>query len=587
MNKFAQLALVTFGLFFFMQSFDKPISATEEIKFNQFIHLVEQDKVKEITFKNNGEILGEFKEAEGKYLKFSTVGDTSNPEVFKILMTHNVIPNYDYSTKNPIFGLLIGLLPMILFFGFMMYMLNKTSGQSGRLASFGGNKSKLVKFEGKVSFNDVAGSEDVKEDLKEIIDYLKDPTKYIKMGARVPKGVIMEGPPGTGKTLLAKATAGEAKVPFFSTSGSEFVEMFVGLGASRVRSMFEEARKASPCIVFIDEIDAIGKTRSGSTFGGGNDEREQTLNQILVEMDGFNNNSGVIIMAATNRFDVLDPALVRPGRFDRKVTLSNPDIKSREAILKVHSKNKPIDSSVDLNVVARGTPGFSGADLENLINEATLLAVRANNSTVSKLDFENARDKLLMGPERKTLVMSDDEKKNTAYHEAGHTLVGKLLKGLDPIHKVTIIPRGPALGLTQTLPTDDRVSISTDRANKIIAFLMGGRVAEELAFNEFTAGASNDISRATDIARKMVTEWGMSDMGPIEHKHTEQDPLSPQALNKINEAVTLIVKKGYNKAKDLLTDNIEILHRLSKELLDKETLNSNEIDVIINLGVLK
>lgn len=545
-----------------------------ELKFSEFVTSIEKNQVKEVTFKNGGEIVGSYNDDK----TFTTTADTSNPEIFKILASHKIIPNYDFSEPHPWLKIFLSFLPMILMCLALFWFLSKMGSQGSKLSTIGKSNSKLIKYEGKVSFEDVAGSDDVKEDLKEIIDYLKDPTKYVKMGARVPKGVLMDGPPGTGKTLLAKATAGEAGVPFFSTSGSDFVEMYVGVGASRVRDMFEIGRKNAPCIIFIDEIDAVGRKRSGGGHGG-NDEREQTLNQILVEMDGFNTNNGVIIMAATNRADVLDPALIRPGRFDRKVSLSNPDLKSREAILKVHAKNKPIDSSVDLSVVARGTSGFSGADLENLVNEATLLAVREQLSVVDGKHFEFAKDKIMMGPERKTLVMTDDEKKNTSYHEIGHVLVNKLLKGLDPIHKVTIIPRGGALGLTHTIPVGDRVSMSKERAENMIAMLMGGRVAEEIVMGEQTAGASSDINRATEIARNMVCQWGMSDLGP---QQFEREHLSVEMANKVDAEIKRFIDKNYLSAKTLLETNMDKLHKLATVLLEKETLNNSEIDSIIS-----
>lgn len=573
---------VAFILLFSMlvKSSNQETTTVQDLKFSEFVSAVQQDEIKDVTFKNGGQISGTFVKPTGKITSFNSVGDTSNIEIFKILMIHHIIPNYDFQEKSPWVGILISLLPMILTFLMIGYFMSKATNQASKSGSFGKSNSKLVKFEGKVGFADVAGHEDVKEDLKEIIDYLQDPTKYTKMGAKVPKGVLMDGPPGTGKTLLAKATAGEAGVPFFSTSGSEFVEMYVGVGASRVRDMFATGRKNAPCIIFIDEIDAIGRKRGGGGYGG-HDEREQTLNQILVEMDGFNNNNGVIIMAATNRADVLDAALVRPGRFDRKVSISNPDIKSRQAILEVHSKGKPIDSSVDLNTVARGTPGFSGADLENLVNEATLLAVRDKLSVVNTKHFESAKDKIMMGPERRTLIMSDKEKLNTSVHEIGHVLVNKLLGGLDPIHKVTIIPRGQALGLTHTIPEDDRVSMSKERAEKMIAFLMGGRAAEEIVFGELTAGASNDISRATELARRMITEWGMSSLGTVELKHTESTPLSQDILAEIDRKIKEEVGNARDVAMKLLTDNRDKLDKLSAVLLEKETLTGAEVDSII------
>lgn len=553
------------------------------IKFREFIAAVEADRVKEVTFKVDGDIEGLFvnpKDVSLAGLNFKTVGDTTNPEVFKILMAHHVTPNYDYTPKSNGFAqLFINLIPLFILIGFLVYSMKKMNGASGKFDQFSKNNAQLARFTGKISFDDVAGNDEAKEDLKEIIDYLKDPSKYVKMGIRIPKGVLMEGPPGCGKTLLAKATAGEAGVPFYFTSGSDFVEMFVGVGASRTRDLFAQARKNSPCIIFIDEIDAIGRKRSSSPYGG-HSEMEQTLNQILVEMDGFGTSEGVIIMGATNRADVLDDALVRPGRFDRRITMSNPDVKSREAILNVHVKKKPIDPAVDLQVVARGTPGFSGADLENLVNEASLLAVRQDKTVVSMDHFELARDKILMGPERKTLKFTEEDRRTTAIHEVGHALVGKMLPGLDPIHKVTIVPRGNALGVTQTLPIDDKVSLSKDKAEKMISFLLGGRVAEELVLKQITSGASNDIEKATSLARKMVVNWGMSSLGPVSFAHDERDPISGPTKNFIENQIKLIIDSNYTIAKNILIEKMDILHKMTDALLEKETLDSKEIDEI-------
>jgi len=443
-----------------------------------------------------------------------------------------------------------------------------------------------------MTFADVAGIEEAKYEVEEIIAFLKDPKKFTRLGGRIPKGVLMMGPPGTGKTLLARAIAGEAGVPFFSISGSDFVEMFVGVGASRVRDLFEQGKKNAPCIIFIDEIDAVGRHR-GAGLGGGHDEREQTLNQLLVEMDGFESNDGVILIAATNRPDVLDPALLRPGRFDRRIVVPRPDVKGRTGILAVHTKKTPLAGGVDLDVIARGTPGFSGADLENLVNEAALLAARADKTQLDMGDFEKAKDKVLMGPERRSMIISDSDKRVTAYHEAGHALVGKMMKGSDPVHKVTIIPRGRALGLTQQLPAEDRLNLSKEGANDQIAVAMGGRVAEELIFHQLTTGASNDIQVATDLARKMVCEWGMSDkLGPLHFGKREAEVFlgrdfgdagkeySEQTAIEIDNEVRTIVTANYERAKKIVMENLDKLKALAEALLEHETVDGADIDVI-------
>ncbi|MBL8741791.1 MAG: ATP-dependent zinc metalloprotease FtsH, partial [Myxococcales bacterium] len=447
----------------------------------------------------------------------------------------------------------------------------------------------------KVTFRDVAGVDEAKDELQEIIEFLKEPQKFQKLGGRIPKGVLMMGPPGTGKTLLARAIAGEAGVPFFSISGSDFVEMFVGVGASRVRDLFEQGKKHAPCIIFIDEIDAVGRHR-GAGLGGGHDEREQTLNQLLVEMDGFESNEGVIIIAATNRPDVLDPAIMRPGRFDRRIIVNRPDVRGREGILRVHTKKVPLSADVDLDIIARGTPGFVGADLENLVNEAALLAARQDKDVVGMLDFEMAKDKVLMGTERRSMVINDEEKKTTAWHEAGHALVAKLQEKLaDPVHKVTIIPRGPALGITQQLPKEDRLSMSRAFAMTRLSVLMGGRVAEEIAFGHFTTGASNDIKQASNLARRMVTEFGMSDrIGPI-HYGTDDDNVflgkdfsaprryySEGIAQMIDEEVKRLVEEGHEAARTILTQHRDILDKLAQALLDRETLDADDVDAIVN-----
>ena len=483
--------------------------------------------------------------------------------------------------------------PFVLFLGLWFFLMRQMQMGGNKALSFGKSRARLLTEERKkVLFSDVAGIDEAKDEVLEIIEFLKDPRKFQKLGGRIPKGVLIVGPPGTGKTLLAKAIAGEAAVPFFSISGSDFVEMFVGVGASRVRDLFEQGKKHAPCIIFIDEIDAVGRLR-GAGLGGGHDEREQTLNQLLVEMDGFDTTEGVILVAATNRPDVLDPALLRPGRFDRQVVVNRPDMRGRVEVLQVHTKKVPIAANVELEKIARGTPGFSGADLENLVNEAALWAARLNKKEVEVIDFEMAKDKVLMGAERKSMFLSDEEKKTTAYHEAGHTLIAKLLPGTDPVHKVTIIPRGRALGVTMQLPTDDRHGYSKGYLLNQLAILMGGRVAEELVLKEMTTGAGNDIERATDLARKMVCEWGMSEkMGPLTFgKQNEQVFLgremgsqrdfSDQIAMEIDQEVKRLVTENYERAKRLLTENMVSLKRLAEALLEKEVLDGSDIDNIL------
>jgi cell division protease FtsH len=483
--------------------------------------------------------------------------------------------------------------PFVLFLGLWFFLMRQMQMGGNKALSFGKSRARMLTEERKkVMFSDVAGVDEAKDEVLEIIEFLKDPRKFQKLGGRIPKGVLIVGPPGTGKTLLAKAIAGEASVPFFSISGSDFVEMFVGVGASRVRDLFEQGKKHAPCIIFIDEIDAVGRLR-GAGLGGGHDEREQTLNQLLVEMDGFDTTEGVILVAATNRPDVLDPALLRPGRFDRQVVVNRPDLKGRTEILKVHTKKVPIATNVELEKIARGTPGFSGADLENLVNEAALWAARLNKKEVEVVDFEMAKDKVLMGAERKSLILSDEEKRTTAYHEAGHALIAKLIPGTDPVHKVTIIPRGRALGVTMQLPVDDRHGYSKAYLINQLAILMGGRVAEELVLKEMTTGAGNDLERATDLARKMVCEWGMSEkMGPLTFgKQNEQVFLgremgsqrdfSDQIAMEIDQEVRRLVTENYERAKRLLTENMASLKRLAEALLEKEVLDGADIDQIL------
>ena len=490
--------------------------------------------------------------------------------------------------------IIIQALPFLLLIGFLAFTLRQMQAGGNKALSFGKSRAKLLNNQQKrVTFKDVAGVEEAKEELEEIIEFLKDPQKFQKLGGKIPKGVLMVGPPGTGKTLLAKAVAGEANVPFFSISGSDFVEMFVGVGASRVRDLFEQGKKNAPCIIFIDEIDAVGRHR-GAGLGGGHDEREQTLNQLLVEMDGFESNDGVILMASTNRPDVLDPALLRPGRFDRRVVVGRPDVRGREGILKVHTRKIPLDENVDISVIARGTPGFTGADLANIVNEAALNAARYNKKVVTMSDFEIAKDKVMMGAERKSMVLSDAEKKLTAYHEAGHTLVGLKVPSADPVHKVSIIPRGMALGVTQQLPEGDRHSYTKEYILSQIAILMGGRIAEELYFgaDHVTTGASNDIERATELARSMVCEYGMSELGPLTFGKKEEQiflgreisqhrDYSEDTAIKIDQEVKKIIAKQYEVARTVITENSEAMVRLSETLLEYETLDGVQIRRVV------
>src|SRR6185437_5180406 len=483
--------------------------------------------------------------------------------------------------------------PLVLFLGLFVFFMRRMQTGNAALSLVKSKARMLTNDRKKVTFADVAGIDEVKEEVQETVEFLKDPLKFQKLGGRIPKGVLVVGPPGTGKTLLAKAIAGEAGVPFFSISGSDFVEMFVGVGASRVRDMFEQAKKHAPCIIFIDEIDAVGRSR-GAGLGGGNDEREQTLNQLLVEMDGFETTEGVILVAATNRPDVLDPALLRPGRFDRQVTVNHPDLRGRSEILKVHTKKVPVAANVELEKIARGTPGFSGADLENLVNEAALWAARQNKHEVGIVDFEMAKDKILMGPERKSLMLTDEEKRVTAYHEAGHALMAKLLPGTDPVHKVSIIPRGRALGVTMQLPADDRHNYSKEFLYNTLAILMGGRVAEELVFEHVTTGAGNDLERATALARKMVCEWGMSEkLGPLTFGQKEESmflgrsfgskrDVSDEMALEIDREIKRLITENYERTKRVLTEHMETLKALAVSLLEKEVLDGPEIDQIIS-----
>jgi cell division protease FtsH len=571
-----------------------PKKTEEEMIFSEFMTRLEAGEIVEVTMKGNvinGQLKG------GK--KFKTYA-AEYPDLVKTLRSKDVKITVKPEEQNPWYwNLFFSWGPVIFLVAIWIFFMRQMQTGGNKALSFGKARAKLVSEKSvKITFADVAGIEEAKAEVQEIIDFLKDPAKFQKLGGKIPKGVLLVGAPGTGKTLLARAIAGEAGVPFFSISGSDFVEMFVGVGASRVRDLFEQAKKNAPCIIFIDEIDAVGRHR-GAGLGGGHDEREQTLNQLLVEMDGFEANQGVIIIAATNRPDVLDPALLRPGRFDRQVVVPQPDVKGRLEILKVHTRNIPVDEKVHLEEIARGTPGFSGADLQNLVNEAALLAARQSKSKVEKSDFEAAKDKVLMGVERRSMIISEAEKRNTAYHEAGHALVAKLLPGTDPLHKVSIIPRGRALGITQQLPLDDRYTYSKGYLMDALSVLLGGRAAEEIALKHMTTGAGNDLERATDLARKMVTEWGMSEkLGPLTFgKKDEQIFLgkeiarhkdySEKTAIEIDDEVKRIVMDAYNRAQNLLAENKDLLDALAKTLLEKETMDAEEIDALIKEVELK
>ncbi len=568
--------------------FNKPKPVQEKLAYSDFITAVDGGKVSGVTIQGN-DVIGKF--SDGK--EFRTYKPADADVVDKLLENKVAISARPEEEKFSWVSMFISWFPLILLVGVWIFFMRQMQAGGGKAMAFGKSRAKLLtEAQTKITFEDVAGVDEAKEELEEIIQFLKDPKKFTRLGGRIPKGVLLVGPPGTGKTLLARAVAGEAGVPFFSISGSDFVEMFVGVGASRVRDLFVQGKKNAPCIIFIDEIHAVGRHR-GAGLGGGHDEREQTLNQLLVEMDGFESNEGVILVAATNRPDVLDPALLRPGRFDRQVVVPRPDVKGREMILKVHAKKTPLAPNVDLGVVARGTPGFSGADLSNVVNEAALLAARKEKSMVDMQDFDDAKDKVLMGVERRSMVISEEEKKNTAYHEAGHTLVAKLIPGTDPIHKVSIIPRGMALGVTMQLPIEDKHSYSRESLLNRVAVLMGGRAAEEIIFNSKTTGAGNDIERATEIARKMVCEWGMSDkLGPVTFgKKDEQIFLGREMAThknyseatavEIDEEIRSIVDNSYARVLQLLKDNIDILHRLSNALVEKENLSGEEVETIV------
>ena len=562
--------------------------------YSEFMVHVDQGDVKEVTMylaPNSYEMQGEYVKPANKKFR-TTIFKEDAPNLTKQLREKQVAINVKEVRSGDWLIILLNALPLLLLVGFCLFLMRQMQAGGNKALSFGKSRARLLSAQQKkVTFKDVAGTDEAKEELQEIIEFLKDPQKFQKLGGRIPKGVLLVGPPGTGKTLLARAIAGEANVPFFSISGSDFVEMFVGVGASRVRDLFEQGKKNAPCIIFIDEIDAVGRHR-GAGLGGGHDEREQTLNALLVEMDGFESNEGVILIAATNRPDVLDPALLRPGRFDRRVVVARPDVKGREEILRVHTRKKPIADDVDLSIIARGTPGFSGADLESLANEAALWAARQNRKFILMADFEMAKDKVLMGVERKSLILSDEEKKNTAYHEAGHAIVAAMTPGADPVHKVTIIPRGMALGLTMQLPTDDKHSYTKEHLEGMLAVLMGGRTAEEMFLGHITTGAGNDIERATDIARNMVCEWGMSELGPLAFGKKEEAiflgreiaqhrDFSEATAVDIDKEVKRIVNIAYESAKNIQNTHRDVLERIAQGLLEREVLDALEVRMLI------
>ncbi|WP_197734772.1 ATP-dependent zinc metalloprotease FtsH [Photobacterium damselae] len=581
------IAVVLMSVF---QSFGPGDKTSHQIDYTTFVREIGQDQIKEVRF-NDREITV-YKRDNARYVTYLPV--VNDPKLLDDLINANV-KVYGTPPEEPslLASIFISWFPMLLLIGVWIFFMRQMQGGGGKGAmSFGKSKARMMSEDQiKTTFADVAGCDEAKEDVKELVDYLRDPSRFQKLGGKIPTGVLMVGPPGTGKTLLAKAIAGEAKVPFFTISGSDFVEMFVGVGASRVRDMFEQAKKAAPCIIFIDEIDAVGRQR-GAGVGGGHDEREQTLNQMLVEMDGFEGNEGIIVIAATNRPDVLDPALLRPGRFDRQVVVGLPDVRGREQILKVHMRKVPLDNDVNPSLIARGTPGFSGADLANLVNEAALFAARGNKRTVSMVEFELAKDKIMMGAERKSMVMSEAQKESTAYHEAGHAIIGRLVPDHDPVYKVSIIPRGRALGVTMYLPEQDRVSHSREYLESMISSLYGGRLAEELIYGveKVSTGASNDIERATDIARKMVTQWGFSDkLGPLLYAEDEGEVFLGRSVTKskhmsddtaklIDDEVRKLIDRNYARARQILVDNMDIMHAMKDALMKYETIDADQIN---------
>jgi cell division protease FtsH len=559
-----------------------------EVNFSQFLAEVDQGKIKDVTV-YGPEVRGNYRDEKAG---FHTTVPANYTDMYKSLRDKGVTITVKDVSGGGWPSWLFQMLPLVVILGLWFFMIRQMQSGGNKALSFGKSRARLLSMQQKkVTFKDVAGVDEAKEELHEIIEFLREAQKFQKLGGRIPKGVLLVGPPGTGKTLLARAVAGEANVPFFSISGSDFVEMFVGVGASRVRDLFEQGKKNAPCIIFIDEIDAVGRHR-GAGLGGGHDEREQTLNQLLVEMDGFESNEGVILIAATNRPDVLDPALLRPGRFDRRVVVARPDVRGREEILRVHTRKIPINDDVDLSILARGTPGFSGADLANMVNEAALLAARQNRKTVLMYDFELAKDKVLMGAERKSMILSDEEKKNTAYHEGGHALVAAKVPHADPLHKVTIIPRGMALGVTMQLPIDDKHTYDRVYLESQLAIMMGGRVAEEIFLKTMTTGAGNDIERATEIARKMVCEWGMSQLGPLTFGKKEEQiflgrelsqhrDYSEETAREIDAEVRRFIDRAYKTAFEVLDGNRDVLERIAQALLEREVLDSAELQMII------
>lgn len=594
--------MIGLGLMVIFNKFNDQKDTRNTVPYSQFITDLESGQIKSVVIEGSNtqsEWINGIRKDDSKFTTFAP----NDPQLVNDLLKNKVIFQAKPKEESLWMNLFVSWFPMLLLIGVWIYFMRGASGGKGGggiggVFSFGRSRAKMIDSkENQIRFSDVAGCEESKQEVMEIVDYLKDPSKYQNLGGRVPKGVLLSGSPGTGKTLLAKAIAGEASVPFFSISGSDFVEMFVGVGASRVRDLFEQAKKSAPAIIFIDEIDAVGRQR-GAGLGGGNDEREQTLNQMLVEMDGFDTNTTVIIIAATNRPDVLDPALMRPGRFDRQVVVPLPDIKGREQILNVHMRKVPLANDVEAHVIARGTPGFSGADLANLVNEAALFAARRNKKLVDMHDFEDAKDKIIMGAERRSMVMKEDERRNTAYHESGHAIVAQLLPGTDPVHKVTIIPRGRALGVTMQLPEEDRYSYTKDYLVNQIAILFGGRVAEEVFMHQMTTGASNDFERATDLARKIVTRFGMTEeMGPVVYGENESEiflgrsvtstkHVSEATMQKIDETVRAVLEQQYKLAKQLLVDNADKVEKMAQMLLEKETIDATDIATIMAPAVV-